>query len=146
MHHGNVGSDIRQIQGLLHRRVATADHSHRLSFIEKTITGRARRDTASSINLFGRQAEILGRGAGSNDQRLTGIAACIPGEPEGMPLELGRVDMIEEDLGAKTLGMAAHALHEIWPLHPLIIAWPVVYIGSGGQLPTLCEARDQDRA
>jgi hypothetical protein len=39
----------------------------------------------------------------------------------------------------------AHALHEIGPLHPFMIAGPVVDLGGGGELAAGLETGDQHR-
>ena len=83
MHYGDVGGDVGQVQGFFHRRIAAADHRHRLALVEKTIAGGASGDAAALEGFFRLQPQVHGRGAGGDDQRVAGVDAVIARQPEG---------------------------------------------------------------
>ena len=41
------------------------------------------------------------------------------------------VNMIKHNIGAKTFGVQAHALHQLRAKHTLVITGPVINIGGG---------------
>ena len=51
--------------------------------------------------------------------------------------------MIKLDLGFKTLGVLAHALHQIRTLQTFNITRPVIHFGRGGQLTAHLHTGDQ---
>src|SRR5574344_1374175 len=138
---GNVG----QVQRLFYGRVAPTDHADGLVAVEKAIAGGAARNTSAHEVLLRRQAQVLGRGAGGDDQRVAGVAAAITGQREGALGKIHLVDVVEHDLGFKALGVLQEALHQFRALHTMDIGGPVVHFGGGGQLAALGHAGDQHR-
>jgi hypothetical protein len=116
-----------------------------LVLVEEAVAGGATRDAAAHEGLFARQAQVLGRGAGGDDQRVAGVAAGVAGEGERAPGKIDGVDMVEHDLRLEALGMFEEALHQLRPLHALGVGRPVIDIGGGHQLPALGQAGDQHR-
>jgi hypothetical protein len=53
------------------------------------------------------------------------------------------MDVIKDDVCFKTLGMLLKALHQLGPLDPVHIGWPIVDIGGCHELATLSDASDQ---
>src|SRR5690606_12102031 len=133
----DMGSDIGQIQCFFNSRVAAADDCDRLVAVEETVTGGAGTDATAHKCLLGRQSQILGGSTGSNDQRITGVLTAITLEVEGALLQIDLVDMVENDLGVKTLGVTAHTVHQLRTLHTIHICRPVINFGGGGQLAAL---------
>ena len=78
----NMAGDVGQIQRFLDSGITAADDGNRLVFIEETVAGRAGGNAATGESLFRRQAEILRRSAGGDDQRIAGICAGIANQRE----------------------------------------------------------------
>jgi len=145
VHQRDAVGDVGQIQGFFHGGVAAADHRDVLAAVEEPVAGRAAGHTAPHEGFLGRQAEILRRGTGTDDQRVAAVAARIAGQQERFLLQFGGVDVIEDDLRVETLGMLLEALHQFRALHAVRVGRPVVHLGGGHQLPALRHAGDQHR-
>ena len=141
MHQRDVRGDVGQIERLLDRGVAAADHGDRLAAIEESVAGRAGRDAPAAKALFGRQAEVLGRSAGGDDQGVAGVFAVVAVQPERPLAQLDPVDVVEHDVGVEALGMAAHALHQRRTLQTFDVAGPIVDVGRGHELAALFAGR-----
>jgi hypothetical protein len=68
-----------------------------------------------------------------------------PIKPERPFLQLGGMNVIENDLGVKALGVTAHPIHQIGPHQAFHIAGPVIHLGGGGQLTAHLQSGDQHR-
>lgn len=66
----HLGSKIRQVMRFLYRCVAAADHDQLLVAIEKSVTGRAGRDTESIECPFRGKAKPTGLGSRCDDERI----------------------------------------------------------------------------
>jgi len=55
------------------------------------------------------------------------------------------VDVVVDDLGVVTPGVAQHAIHQLRTLQPLDVAGPVVDVGRRHQLAALFNAGDHHR-
>jgi len=55
------------------------------------------------------------------------------------------VDLVENDFGLETFGMALEAVHQFGTLHAVDVGRPVVDVGGGHQLAALLHAGDDDR-
>ena len=58
-------------------------------------------------------------------------------------MQLGGVDVVENDFGVEALGMLLEALHQFRALHAVHVGRPVVHFGGGHQLAALCQAGDE---
>ena len=142
---GDVAGDVGQVEGFFDRSVAAADHGDRLVAVEEPVAGRAARDAFTHEGFFGRQSEVLRRGAGGDDQRIAGVGAGVADQREGLVAQLGGMDVVENDLGFETPGVCFEALHQLGALNAVGISRPVVDLGGGHQLAALREAGDQHR-
>src|SRR5690606_31340534 len=115
-------------------RVATANDRYFLFAIEKAVAGGAGTDALAFERFFGIQAQVTGRGAGGDDQCVTGISAGVAIKSERALGKIGLVDVIEDDFGIEALGVGLHALHQFRALDTMNIARPVVDFGGGGEL------------
>ena len=145
VHEGHVPGDVRQVEGLLDRRVAATDHRHVLAAVEKSVAGGARRDPAAAELGLGRQAEVAGRGPGRDDQRLAGVGRRLAVEQEGPARQVDRLDRVVDELGRESLRMAFHPLHQRRSHEAVRVAGPVVDLGRRHQLATDLQTRDQER-
>ena len=143
MHQGNLLRDIGQIQRFFHSGVTATDHGDVLVAIEEPITGGTGGYTLAHEGFFGRQTKITGGGAGSDDQGVTGVLTLIAGEHEGPLVQLDLVDVVKDNFGLETLGMLAHALHQIRALQTFHVTRPVIDVSGGGQLTTHLHTGDQ---
>ena len=137
--------DVREVQRLLDRGVAAADDADVLAAIEEAVAGGAAADAAAHERLLGRQAEVLGRGAGGDDQRVAGVVAGVAAQVNGRLREIDRVDVVEHDLGVEALGVLQEALHQVRALHAVDVGRPVVDVGRRHQLAALRDAGDEHR-
>jgi hypothetical protein len=64
---------------------------------------------------------------------------------KGFCVELGGVDVVEDDLGVEALGVLLEARHQVGALHAVGVGRPVVHVGGGHQLAALGQAGDQQR-
>jgi hypothetical protein len=94
---------------------------------------------------FGGQAEVLGRGAGGDDQRVAGVGAGIADQRERASRQLRGVDVVEDDFGIEAAGMGFEARHQLRALDAVGIGRPVVDFGRRHQLAALGHAGDQHR-
>ncbi len=145
MHQCDVLGDVGQIQGFLHGGITATHHSDILAAIEESVAGGAAGNTSSHEGFLGRQAEILCRGAGGDDQRVTSVTASIADQQERLLLQLGCVDMIENHLRVETFSVFLKTRHQFRALHAHCIGGPVVHVGGGHHLAALGQAGDQRR-
>ena len=89
------------------------------------------------------QAQVLGAGAGGDDQCVAVVGARVARELEGAPAEVDLVDVVEDDARLEAFGMRQKALHQIRPLHTIHVGRPVVDLGGGHQLAALGDAGDE---
>jgi hypothetical protein len=141
----DLGGDVRQVQRLLDGGVAAADHGHFLAAIEEAVAGGAGRHALAHERLFRRQAQVLRRGAGRDDQRVAGVLMAVADQADRLFLQLNRVDVVEHDVGIETFGVLQEALHQVRALHAHRVGRPVFHVGGGHQLAALLDARHQHR-
>ncbi|KAI1692731.1 hypothetical protein Ddc_23368 [Ditylenchus destructor] len=141
----DLAGDVGQVQGLFHGGVAATDHDHVLVAVEEAVTGGAGGHTAAHEGFFGRQAQILGRGAGGQDDGVSRVHGAVAGQREGALGEVDRVDVVENDLRLEAFGVLLEALHQVGALHAIGVGRPVVHLGGGHQLAALLQAGDDDR-
>src|SRR5690606_20368549 len=110
------------------------------------VAGGAAGHAATHEGLFGGQPEILGRGAGGDDEGIAGIdGACVAVQGKGALGKVDAGDVVVDELGVEPLGVRLEALHQIGPLHALGIGGPVVHVGGGHELAALFQTRDEGR-
>ncbi len=134
--------DVGQVQRLLDRGIAATDHRDHLVAVEEAVTGGAGGYAATGERFFGGQAEILRRSACCDDQRIAGVDAAVTAQGERALLQLGCMNVIEDDLGVEALGVFLHAHHQIRAGQAFNVARPVVDLGGGGQLAAGLDAGD----
>jgi hypothetical protein len=137
--------DVGQVQRLLDGRVAAPDDDDFLAAVEEPVAGGAAAHAAAHERFLGRQAQVLGRGAGGQDQRVAGIGAGVAHQFERARGEIDLVDMVEHDPGIETFGMRQEARHQVGALDAGDVGRPVVHFGGGHELSALGDPRDQHR-
>ena len=90
VHQGHLGGDVGEVQGLLDRGVAAADHRHLLPAIEEAVAGGAGGHAPPAELLLGGEPQIAGAGPGGNDQGVAGVDRRVAGESEGALAQLRR--------------------------------------------------------
>jgi hypothetical protein len=143
MYESDMRCDIAEVQSFFDRRIAAANDGNRFAAIEKSIAGGAGRDALAAKGFLGRQAQILSRGAGGDDQRIASVFAVIAGEAEGAVAQIDFVDMVKDDLRLESLRVGPHALHERRSLQVFDIARPIIDVGGGHELSALLQAGDE---
>jgi len=138
-----MAGDVGEVKCFLDGGVAAADDGDRLVAVEEAIAGCTGRDALAGEGFFRRQAEVHGRGAGGDDQRVAGVGAGVADQREGLGGELGGMDMVEENFGFKAAGMGFEAGHQFRTLHAVGVGRPVVDFGRRHELASLGHASDQ---
>lgn len=140
---GHGAGDVCEVQCFFNSGVAAADHCNRLVAVEETVAGRAGRNAFAHERFFRRQTQVTSAGAGSDDQGIAGVGRAVAGQGVRLGSEVDGVDVIENDLGFKALGVLAHTLHQHRASQTVDVARPVVDFGGGGQLTASLHAGDQ---
>ena len=146
VHDGDVLGEMGEVERLLDRRIAAADHEHRFAAEEEAVAGRAGRDAEAPEGVLARQVEPFGArpgrqndGVGQDD--ATGVAA----EDERPALKLEPRDILAFDPRADMLGLGPHLLHQPRPLDRLGEARIVLDVGGDHQLAAGLETREEER-
>ena len=113
-------------------------------FLKKKPSQVAHADTprplkASSVGKPRYFAEAPGR----DDQRVARVFRLAAEQTKRPRAELHAVDVVVDQVGAETLRVAFHSLHELGALHAQVVAGPIVDVGGRGHLPADFDARDQ---
>ena len=146
MHEQHLACDIGEVDRLLDRGVAAADHDHLLAAEEEAVAGGASRDAIASEALLGGKPEPARLGAGGDDEGVGGVfGMAVALEPERAALEVGLEDVVAHDLGADMFGLRAHLVHEPGALDHVGEARIVLDISGGGHLPARHDALDEER-
>ena len=145
MHQRDARGDVREIERFLDSGVAAADHRDLLAAEEEAVAGRTRGDAAALERFFRLEAEITRRGACGDDQRVAGVLAEIPDQPERAFAEHGGVDVVAHEFGAETQRVRLHPIHQRGAHQAVGIARPVVDLGGGHELAALLHPGDQHR-
>jgi hypothetical protein len=82
MNQGDVAGDVGQIQRFFDGCIAAANDGDRFVAVKETIASGAGGNALAGKFFFRGQAEILGRGAGGNNQRIAGIGAGVADQRE----------------------------------------------------------------
>ena len=143
MHEGDMRGNVRKVQRLFNRRVAATDDGHGLVLEEEPVTGRAGRDPAALEGLFRIQPQVHRGGTGRDDQGITGIDAGIALESKWPLLQVGRMNVVENDFRIKALSMHTHVVHQRGALQVSRTAWPVFHFRGRHQLATLFQPGNQ---
>ena len=146
MDHRHLRGEVRQVERLLHRRVAAADHGDVLAAEEEPVAGGAGGHAEARQLPLARDAEPARLGAGRDHHGVAeiGVARIAHGaeRPRG---EVHARHHVLHHLGADMARLGAELLHEPGPLHRLGEARVVLHIGGDGELPARLQPRDEDR-
>ncbi|MCY1409536.1 hypothetical protein D9M71_248870 [compost metagenome] len=137
--------DVGEVERFLDRGVTTADHADHLVAIEEAVAGGAGGYALAHEGFLGRHAQVLGGGAGGDDQGVAAVGAAVTLEDERLLLQLGGVDVVVDNLGVEALGVLLHPLHQRRAGQAFHVARPVVHFGGGGELAAGLDAGDDDR-
>ena len=143
VHQIDLAGDVAEIQRFFHGGVAAANHADGFAAIEKAVASGAGAHAAPHVGLFRRQAQVFGRGAGGDDEGVARVNRVVARQGERPGRQIGRVDVVHHQFGAKALGMRLQALHQIRPLHAGHISGPVVHFSGVHELPALGHAGDE---
>ena len=141
----HLGSDVREIERLLDRGVAAADHAHLLAAIEEAVAGRAAAHAAAHEGLLRGRPRYLAEAPVAMTSASQVYCAESPFSRNGRLAQLDLVDVIEDDLGVEALGVLEEALHEVGAHDAVDVGGPVVDVGGRHQLAALRDAGDQHR-
>ena len=146
MDHGDVGRDVGEMQRLLNRGVAAADHGDLLAAEEEPVAGRAGRDAEALERLFARKTKVFGLRSGRQNDRLRRERASAVAANDERPLSKLEPDhVLALDARADVFGLRPHLLHEPRPLDRLGETGIILHVGRGHQLAALLEAGQHQR-
>ena len=140
VHQVDLAGDVGQVQRFLHRGIAAADHGHVLVLEEEAVAGGAGGHAAALELLLRFQPQVLGGGAGGDDEGVGGVFAAVALEAERALRQVGAVDVVEDHLGLEAFGVRLHARHQVRAHQSVRVAGPVVDLGGGHQLAAHLQA------
>ena len=138
-HH--FATDVGEIKCLLHGGIATPDHRHFLVAVEEAIAGRTATHALAHERLFGRQSQVLGGGAGGDDQGVAAVGLHARQQKRSLS-QVDPLNVIKNNFSIKAFCVFLHALHEVWALQAFHVAGPIIHFGGGGELAALLHAGD----
>src|SRR5215210_1236149 len=131
VHDGHRLGEAGEEGGLLHRRVTAADDHDVLVAEEEPVTGGTGRDAAAEQPLLVVQAQVPVLGAGRHDDRVRVVHLVADLDDLGRGVEVDLGDVARLQLGAESLGLRAHVVHELRALDALGEAREVLHLGGG---------------
>src|SRR5262245_63141436 len=113
MYQYDLARDVGEVDRLLHRGVAAADHEHSFVAEEEAVAGGAGRHAKALEPGLRGQAQPAGLGARGNDDTVGSVLrAAVALEPKALMRKIGRLDVVGNDLGADMHGLRAHLIHQ----------------------------------
>ena len=145
MDQGDLGGEPGQERGLLDGGITAADDGDLLSPIQRTVAGGTGAHAIASV--WALDAQPPGRRPRGDDQgagrvvaqrAAGGVAAGIVGcpHPEGPPGEVDLENGFPPGLGAESLGLLPHQLHQLGPINSFGKAGEIIHRGRQRELPT----------
>ncbi len=141
----DLAGEVGEVERLLDGGIAAADHRDLLVLVEEPVAGGAGGHALAHELLLRLQPQVLGAGAGGDDQRVAGVLAAVTGQAERAPGQVGGVDVVEDHLGVEALRVRLHPRHQVRAHQAVGIAGPVVDLGGGHQLAAHLQAGDDQR-
>ncbi len=144
MHQRHLVGVVGEVQRLLHRRVAAADHDDLLAAVEEAVAGGAGRHPVALELLLGGEAEPFRLGAGGEHHGLGEVdRAGIADEAEGTAGEVRADEVIVDHPRADVFGLGAHLVHQPRTLDDVGEARIVLDIGGDRHLAARLDAGDE---
>ena len=133
--HVDLAAERGEVGGLLAGRVAAADHRHILLAVEEAVARGAGAHAHPPEARLRRKAQVLGRGARRDNQRLgPELLLSVDLDAEGALREVDARYDARAYVGAEALGLTPQVGHHLVAVHPLGIAREVFDFGGGGEL------------
>ena len=108
----NLAAEAAEEHRLFHGRVATANHRDDLLSEEETVTGCAPRDSVTAEFFFAWQTEFTVGGSGCQNHGFRFESLASAGLQDlDVTLEVNLDHIIQENFGAKSLGLGLHGGH-----------------------------------
>ena len=146
VHDGDLARELGQEAGLLHRRVAAADHHDLLLAEEGRVADRAVADAASLQRALALQPQLAGGRAGGHDHAVGQMHLVADLHAEGPLGEVDAGDVIGHQLGAEPLGLRAHRRHQLRAHDAVDEAGVVLDVAGDHQLAAEGEALEDEGA
>ena len=148
MHECHLGGELREEDGLLHRRVPAAHDERRGVPEEGGVAGGAIAHPApGELHLAG-HPELLVLGAHREDHRaraMLGVPDPHAVHAPGLARELHALGLVGHQTAPEALGLLAEALHHLRPHHALGEAGVVLDVGRLLEQPAPRETLDHER-
>ena len=111
MDQGDAAGEPGEEGGLLHRRVAAADHGDVLIAEEEAVTRGTRADAGADAFLLTGHAEVPGGSAHREDDRVGRIRLVADGDGLDGAFEGHLVHVLHPEVGTEPERLLAHLLH-----------------------------------
>ena len=146
MDQGDVGRMVGQVQRLLDRGIAAADHRDLLAAIEESVAGRTGADALALQRLLAVEAQPLRLRAGRDHQHLALVhVAAVAGQAERAARHIDADDRVVHQARADVRGLRLHLVHQPRTLDDVAKAGIVLDIGRRHQLAAGLDALHDDR-
>ena len=145
MHDLHLAAEAGQVERLLHRRIAAADHHDVLVLEEEAVAGRARGEAATHQRALLRQVQRAGGGSGGDDHGLGLVGRALRADHERVAGEVHARHVLGDHVGAEALGLLAHRLHEVGADDAVHEAGIVLDQRGQHELPAGLHTREHER-
>src|SRR6266511_69143 len=143
--HVDLRRELGEESGLLHRRVAAADHRHLDAAEEEAVAGRAGGHAPPLVLLLGSDAEPLRRGAGRDDDGGRGDEPVFEPELQRPLREVDARHLARVEPRAEPLRLLLHPLHQLGAEDRLDEAGVVLDLARDGELPARLQPLHEER-
>ena len=130
---GDAAGEPGQEGGLLHRRVAAADHGDVLVAEEEPVTGGTGADAHAEQRFLAGHAQVPGGRAHREDDGARLVRLVADGDRLDGPVQGDRVDVLHPQVGAEAQRLLAHLVHQFGPGDAVAEAGVVLHLGGGHQ-------------
>ena len=129
----DAAGEAGQEGGLLHGRVAAADHGDVLVAEEEAVAGGAGADPHAEQGVLAGDAEMTGRGTHGQDDRAGVMGFVADGDGLDRSGQVDRVDVFHAQVGAEAQGLLTHLIHQFGAHDAVFEAGVVLDLGGGHQ-------------
>ena len=146
VHERDPLGEVAEVERLLDRGVAAADHHDRLAAVEEAVAGRAGRDAGALQPLLVGQAEPARLRAGGDHEGVGQVdIARVADAAERACAEVDRHDEVVRHLRADVLGLLGHLLHQPRTLDGALEAGIVLNVRGDHELTARLQPGDEHR-
>ena len=143
---GDAAGEAGQEGGLLHRRVAAADHRDVLVTEEEPVTGGTGADAHADQRFLTGHAEVPGGRTHRQNDGARLIRLVADGDRLDGPVQRDRVDVLHPQVRAEAQRLLAHLVHQLGSGDAVAEPGVVLHLGGGHQRAAELGALEHQRA